>query len=249
MNLDLKNEFIEKWRKYFGQVELPLAYFYTDEEGCGDLVRPPAGKHQCMMTPLNKARKGIDVVFDVDSFGCGGGKRFAGYGSDSLRENFNYFLSYGIEGKLEGERYRKTPQIVEELMKTPSGYDAPEKFLVFKRWDRLKENDDPQVVVFYAKPDVLSGIFTLCGYEETRRESVIAPFGAGCQTIISFPMLETARENPRSVLGMFDVSARPFVPKDTLCLSIPMAKFARMIVDMDESFLITPSWDKIRSRI
>jgi len=48
---------------------------------------------------------------------------------------------------------------------------------------------------------------------------------------------------------MFDVSARPFVPTDTLTFSVPMNKFVRMIENMEESFLITDSWSKVRKRI
>jgi hypothetical protein len=48
---------------------------------------------------------------------------------------------------------------------------------------------------------------------------------------------------------MFDVSARPFVPERVLSFAAPMAKFARMVDDMEESFLITGSWAKVRSRI
>ena len=48
---------------------------------------------------------------------------------------------------------------------------------------------------------------------------------------------------------MFDVSARPFVPGGVISFATPMAKFARMIENMDESFLITGSWAKVRHRI
>jgi hypothetical protein len=48
---------------------------------------------------------------------------------------------------------------------------------------------------------------------------------------------------------MFDVSARPFVPKETLTFALPMNKFLRMIENMEESFLITPSWSKVKARI
>jgi len=78
---------------------------------------------------------------------------------------------------------------------------------------------------------------------------VIAPFGSGCSTIVQSPYLEKDSENPRGVIGMFDVSARPFVPKDMLTFSTPMSKFIRMIDNMEESFLITPSWAKVQKRI
>jgi hypothetical protein len=48
---------------------------------------------------------------------------------------------------------------------------------------------------------------------------------------------------------MFDVSALPFVPKETLSLALPMIKFQRMIENLEEIFLITPSWSKVKARI
>jgi len=48
---------------------------------------------------------------------------------------------------------------------------------------------------------------------------------------------------------MFDVSARPYVPKEMLTFAAPMNKFIRMIENMDESFLITKSWEKVKGRI
>jgi hypothetical protein len=33
------------------------------------------------------------------------------------------------------------------------------------------------------------------------------------------------------------------------CFAIPMNKFTRMVDDMEESFIITPSWAKVQKRI
>ena len=54
---------------------------------------------------------------------------------------------------------------------------------------------------------------------------------------------------PRAVLGMFDVSARPCVPAGTLTFAVPFNKFQQMAGNMEESFLITGSWEKVRKRI
>jgi hypothetical protein len=48
---------------------------------------------------------------------------------------------------------------------------------------------------------------------------------------------------------MFDISARPFVDKYELSFSVPMKKLETMVNNMDESFLITGSWGKIKKRI
>jgi hypothetical protein len=48
---------------------------------------------------------------------------------------------------------------------------------------------------------------------------------------------------------MFDVSARPHVSKDELTFTIPMDRFMQMLEFMDESFLITKSWEKVKARL
>ena len=39
----------------------------------------------------------------------------------------------GIPGKLEGERYKKTPEMVKETMEGWPVFKAPGRFIVFKR--------------------------------------------------------------------------------------------------------------------
>ena len=67
--------------------------------------------------------------------------------------------------------------------------------------------------------------------------------------MVAYAMREAAAEHPRAILGMFDVSARPFVRADILSLTVPWAKFVRMVDNMPESFLITPSWDRVKHRL
>jgi hypothetical protein len=105
------------------------------------------------------------------------------------------------------------------------------------------------VVIFFASPDVLSGLFTLAGFDETRNDAVIAPFGAGCSSIVQYPYLERNSARPRAVIGMFDPSARPYVPSDVISFAVPIAKYQRMVENMEESFLITPTWKVIHKRI
>ena len=61
--------------------------------------------------------------------------------------------------------------------------------------------------------------------------------------------LEKEQDSPRCVIGMFDISARPFVEKDVLTFAAPMKKFQTMVANMDESFLITHSWEKVKKRV
>jgi len=166
-----------------------------------------------------------------------------------MRPNFEYFLSCGIPGEMEGERYKRSPEMVREIMRKMPEFKAPGKFIVFKRWDALEEEDRPDVVIFHAKPDVLAGLFTLSSFDEVDPNGVFTPFSAGCGSIVLHPYLEKDVARPRCVLGMFDISARPYVHKNELTFAVPLAKFRRMVENMDESFLVTSSWKKVRERI
>ena len=53
---------------------------------------------------------------------------------------------------------------------------------------------------------------------------------------------------PAGRLGLFDVSARPWVPRETLTFAIPMGKFARMVENMDE-LPHHPSWERVKNRM
>jgi hypothetical protein len=243
----MKELFLEQWNKYFGGAELPITFYYTDQEGRAKLAKP-SSRHQCFVGDLAKVRKGQSLCFNAKSIGCFGGKRYLGF-TKRIMPNFEYFLSCGIPGEVEGERYKKSPEMVKEALEILPPFTAPRRYIVFKRWDMLEESDEPAIVIFFAPPDVLSGLFTLANYDEAEQNGVIAPFGAGCSTIVMYPYLELDANRPRAVLGMFDVSARPFVPKEMLTFAVPINKFKRMIGNMDESFLITPAWDKMKKRI
>jgi len=247
MDIEVKEQFNLLWNKYFNNVELPITFYYTNEVGHARLVKP-GSVPRCVIGALSRVRRGSSLCFDVDSVGCPGGKRYLGF-AEEIMPNFKYFLSCGIPGELEGERYKKSPELVEEAMKHWPVFKAAGNFIVFKRWDRLEKSDNPEVVIFFAQPDVLSGLFTLASFDEAEPSGAFAPFGSGCSTIVQYPYLERESDHPRAVIGMFDVSARPFIPKNVLTFSVPMKKFIRMVENIEESFLITDSWQRVQKRI
>jgi uncharacterized protein (DUF169 family) len=242
-----RQHFIAVWHRYFPGAELPIALYYTNDQDRAELL-PPSKVHRCVICDLAKVRDGRSLSFNVDAVGCAGGRRYLGFAQE-LRPNFEYFLSCGIPGEMEGERYKKSPELVREHLKHQPPFQSPGEYIVFKRWDRLDEDDDPAVLVFFAPADVLSGLFTLANFDEADPYGVIAPFGAGCASIVDYPYRELGAERPRAVLGMFDVSARPCVPRDVLTFAVPWPKFVRIVDNVEESFLITGSWDKVRGRI
>jgi hypothetical protein len=249
MDMELKQTFLARWRKYFDSADLPITFEYTDHERHAEAVVPTT-ETKCLIAALRGVREGHALRFSSRSFGCASGRFYAGF-SDRLRQDITQFLSCGAEGKVEGERYKKTPELAAEVLKQVPWYEAPTSHLVFKRWDKLEVADDPEVVIFFATADVLSGLFTLSGFDEAKLNGgVIVPFGSGCASIIQYPYVEAKSNHPRAIIGMFDVSARPYVvAAGELTFSVPMTKFETMVDNMDESFLITQSWDVIRRRI
>jgi len=95
---------------------------------------------------------------------------------------------------------------------------------------------------------VIPGLFTLVNFDQIEPQGVVTPFSAGCGSIIHYPYLEKDKDNPKCVLDMFNPSARPCVPMNTLSFAIPMKKFKQMVGYGEESFLITPTWDKGKQR-
>ncbi|MFA6924353.1 MAG: DUF169 domain-containing protein [Bacteroidales bacterium] len=248
MDLKLKQKFLELWKEYFGNSELPFTFYYSKEPGTAELFNHPKGR-SCLICELSKVRNGESLAYNIENISCFGAKRYLGY-VEGLRPKFEYFLSCGIPGEMEGERYIRTPEMVLELQKNQKRItDAIGNYIIFKRWDKLEESDNPAVVIFFAKPDVLSGLFTLANFDQTEPNSTFTPFGAGCGTIVHYPYFEKDNERPRAIIGMFDPSARPCVPKDTLSFAVPMLKFEKMIGYMEESFLITDTWKTVKKRI
>ena len=247
MKIPVRDQFLKKWKTYFGEAELPIVFYYTEDPG----TIPRAGLTKdwsCIVCELNLVRKGKPRAWNAKSLGCGGARRYFGY-EKGMRKDFEYFLSHGIPGEMEGERYIRTPEMVKEIMAGMSCIPADGKYIVFKRMDQVVQSDEAIAVIFFVTPDVLSGLFTLVNFDRVDGQGVITPFGSGCSSIVYHPYFENEKVDPRAVLGMFDVSARPCVPKDTLTLSIPIKKFEKMVKYMDESFLITDSWEEVKKRL
>lgn len=240
-------ELWKQFQKKLGLKESPLGIYYTVDKPDG--VTPQAGIHVCMIGLLKRARmRGETVFFDKTHFGCPGGAYYMGF-FESPRPKIEYFLSCGIPGEMEGERYIKTPERAREYFAKMIPRRAPATYCVFKPIEQFQSGIVPEVVVFFGSPDILSGLFTLTNYALERTDAVYAPFGSGCSTILTYPLKEAVKEEPRAILGMFDVSAMPMVEQEILTLAMPYALFLRLLENVSGSFLETESWKKVVGRI
>jgi uncharacterized protein (DUF169 family) len=247
MDTKLRDRFVALWQTSCPGAELPITFEIGEKSRTREKAKTPKG-WRCLICDLARVRKGTSLVFDRTSVTCSGGLFYLGY--DTQRsENFRYFLSSGKPGVVEGERYKRSPEIIDEINARHVSLPAEDRCYTFRRWDMLAAEDKPDVVIFFARPEVLSALFTLANFDQADPDGVICPFGSGCSSIIHYPRLEQERDHPRAVLGMFDPSARPCVPVDVLTFAIPMKKFEKMIGSMHESFLITKTWDVQKAKI
>jgi len=246
MDTEIRDRFIARWQRYCPGAGLPITFELS--ETCGTENIKTTEGWRCVICDLGRVRNGKPLVLDQSSVTCSGGRIYLGY--DNRRsENFRYFHSTGVPGTVEGERYKKSPEIVDEFTRAHHFLAADGRYYLFRRWDMLTEADNPEAVIFFARPEVLSALFTLANFDQADPDGVICPFGSGCSSIIHYPRLEGMRDHPRAVLGMFDPSARPCVPVDILTFAVPMKKFEQMIGSMDESFLATQTWKKVQAKI
>jgi len=71
-------------------------------------------------------------------------------------------------------------------------FEAPGQYLVFKRWDKLAPDEQPLAVVFFAAPDVLSGLFTLANFDVADPHGVVAPMGSRLRLDHQLPLRGSA---------------------------------------------------------
>ena len=244
---DTIEDFLERWQRYFRGADLPITFYYTDDSSDGEPA-PKSDDFHCLICDLARVRKGRPTSFSIERMGCAGAQRSAGFKRD-LRDHFDYFLSCGLRGHVSGIRFKKTPGLVRMHMDRQKPFSASGRYIVFKRIDQLDAANKPLAVIFFADADILAGLYTLANFDEPSPAGVICPSGSGCSSIVYFPYQESLSANPRAVLGMFDISARPCVKRDTLTMAVPWARFVRMVDNMDESFLITEQWQEVQKRL
>lgn len=257
----------------------PVAILWTDEKPEGALGYNGHGAGCIMVLFAQAAAKGKTAAFDRENFGCIGGGTGLGFGmqQDSFplggSEAFKYFLSTGFVGKgrddlvekarglgnkdmrenfLNGEGYKRTPELVEDFLKSLPAIQVPAEYVVFKPLRDLGEGEEPVVVVFVADPDQVSALIGLANFDRPGIENVVAPMGAGCHQICIDAYKEADQGNPRAVLGLTDPSARKAVRgllgSDVLTFAVPYSRFLEMEACVDESFLSRSTWRSIMGR-
>jgi len=141
-------DFIALFQEAFGKkVQLPLLFGYSD--------KPIANTEKiggCFFKGLQTAREGTPVSLSAEVIGCGGGKLYTGF--SDMPERVPGFVSLK-------EKYKKTPEMVTDYVNSLGMRRATKPYLNFIRIDKADSFEGTEGILFYATPDMLSG---LCGW-------------------------------------------------------------------------------------
>ena len=230
-------EFTDLYLKYFGEkAPLPIAVFYSDQPGIESKTIPG-----CMFKQFHRAYNGETVIFSEETLTCGGGKLYLGIGP--IPDRVYNFVS-------NVEKYKKNPEIAQASISQINAQKDKRKYINFKRIDKLDNFEGIEGLIFFATPDVLSGLFTWANYDVEDINAVQSPWGSGCSSTVTALVNENRKNGSHCFIGLFDVSARPFFKSDILSFSIPMSRFKTMQGTLSQCCVAgAPAWDKLKKRI
>ena len=104
--------------------------------------------------------------------------------------------------------------------------------------------------MFYATPDMLSGLCGWAFFDTNAADAVVTQFGSGCSSVVSMTIVENARKGQRCFMGLLDPSVRPYVGTNELSFTIPMSRFKSMTKTMKECFLFdSHAWKKVKASV
>jgi uncharacterized protein (DUF169 family) len=229
----------------------PVAVIFSDEKPEG-AIQFKEGARGCVISMLTAAAKGKTAALDRRTVLCPGGKTGLGFGS-GYAENpgwIEYFLSTGKPGHFEGEGYKKTPELVSKMIERVPITDLPFKYVIYKPLNKVNmTRETPELIVCYANPDQLSALVVLANYGRLTNENVSVIMGSGCSTVCLYPYAEGQKQTPKAIIGIMDISARPYIDPDLLAFTVPYRMFIEMESDIPGSFLEKKDWKKVWARI
>lgn len=229
-------EFIIRYREAFGEsAPLPIAFGYSDK-AVTEIKKVP----KCIIGAISKVRNGDSLTLCEENVLCGGGGLYTAF--REMPDRVPTFVS-------EIEHYKKSKEMVVDYVESLDIHISEKTYLNFVRVDKLEDWSNAEALLFFATPDMLSGLCTWAFYDNNSSDAVTTLFASGCAAIVTFAINEHRKNGKRCFLGMLDPSARPLVPENELTLTIPMSRFKEMLETMNDSALFQKAFSIIKKRI
>ncbi|GHT78519.1 hypothetical protein FACS189464_2100 [Bacteroidia bacterium] len=229
--------FISNYKEAFGEnAELPVVFWYSDTA-----IANTEKIGGCFFKGMKTVREGNALGLSVDNIGCGGGKFYTGF--TDMPEHVPNFVSLK-------EKYKKTPEMMVDFVQKLGVSRTEKKYLNFVRIDKIKDLDDVEGIIFFANPDIISGLTAWAYFDNNADDAVAAIFGSGCSAMVTNAVIENERNGRRTFLGLFDISVRVHFEPNILGFMIPMCRFKEMYHTMRDCCLFDAhAWERIKERI
>jgi Uncharacterised ArCR, COG2043 len=221
----------------------PLAVYGSDVLPPG--IPPMTGIHRCFAVSMFRMATGtgvsaIYVSADTSEGCCSGGLYHVGY--IPVPDDIKYFVSTGKKDVRGGaaEFLKASPELVDRCTAAAGPIRPPGTYLIVQACETL--------------PDAMPAVRSLCCFgtgEQIRNMAalihfdrddpfspVIVPWGSSCSTFITFPA-GLAENTPRNTafMGPQDPTQNHSLPPEMMALGIPAEMAARMVRNLDASFI------------
>lgn len=250
----MQNEKLTWLLQALGYQEEPLGVYYTDvkpELGHGPEAEPGKG-HDCMLKYVRLARtKKVPGWVSKQKFGCFGGALYAGFMPPSDR--IANFVTTGLPG-VEGEHYMPNPESMWRFFKEIDVQSALANYCVFKPLSQFRGEEKPEVILFFARGELLTGLCQLACFSLNDHNAVVFPFGSGCANLLAWPLHYSRQAQlnaapDKAVLGGADPSCRPYLETDELSFAVSAQSFQTMLDAAPNSFLSGHTWATVQKKI
>lgn len=259
---------LSQFKKTLGLDEEPMGLFYTDTEPENGLAPKASdlptrekemnnqvdwqevfGQFTCVMSLIWRVRKKKKAAyFSAEQFGCAGGAFWMGFNKPQAETIINY-VSTGIPNWSDGELYCESPDELRRILDYVDPRPAPKKYCVVKPLSLFSEDEQPELIIFFTRPESLSGLHQLAVFITNDPEVVASPWGAACGNIAVWPLHYLSKNQSKAVLGGWDPSARKFFKTDELSFTVPFPMFENMLERFNQSFLSTKTWLTVQKKI
>jgi uncharacterized protein (DUF169 family) len=259
---------LPKFLEVLGLYEEPMGIFYTDEKPADGFSPKPMDlptrekemkneidwqavftQFSCVIGNIWRARKKkTTAYFSAEQFGCPGGAFWLGFLKPQT-ETIIHYVSTGIPNRMEGEFYCDSPDNLRQIFEYVDPRPASHKFCIFKPLSSFTEEEHPELVAFFVRPEALSGLHQLAAFVTNDPEVVVSPWSAACGSLVAWPLHYLSKGLNKAVIGGWDPSARKFFKTDELSFTVPFSMFTEMANRFDESFLKTNTWANVQKKI
>ena len=150
----------------------------------------------------------------------------------------------------ETECYKQTPALVKDYVAGIGIVPVTKPYLNFMRIDHLDSWDSIEALIFFATPDIISGLAAWAFYDRNEPDTVTVKFGSGCASTIAFAVAENhLPDGYRCFLGMTDLSARYLAPSGLLAFTIPSCRLPKMLETLPHTALFNgKAWERLKAR-